>query len=78
MGDEDDLLVLQLDDVRAELAGIRALRQVRHEEVQARVDRVFILLGEVIDRLAAISAQIRVLLGSSDTTDQETDLNALD
>ena len=78
MGDEDDLLVLQLDDVRAELAGIRALHQARHEEVQARVDRVFILLGEVIDRLAAISAQIRVLLRSSDTTDQETDLNALD
>ena len=67
MGDEDDLLVLQLDDVRAELAGIRALHQVRHEEVR-----------EVIDRLAAISAQIRVLLRSSDTTDQETDLNALD
>ena len=85
--DEDAVLRQDLGNQQAEIQGLYIqLSRSNAEtiegltELHVRVDRVYIILHQILDRLAALSFQVQTILQRSEDTDLPAtlDLDSLD
>ena len=74
--DEEAILRLELDDLRTEIQGLHIqLARSNSETIEGltqlhfRVDRVYTILHQVLDRLASLSFQVQSILRRSEDTD---------
>ena len=82
MRDEEALLCVELENLKTEVQGFHATIQHRDSEIledlaeaHIRIDKLCLLLHQALDKLAALAAQVRILVRHSEDTDCNSDFN---